>query len=91
MERLAQIATATTRPRPRSRRAGDGLRPAPPRVEARRPSSRRPTLVHLRYEVIQDVLVVRVLTPDLNDETTVAPLRAEIQSLFDTPCPAGWS
>ncbi len=58
----------------------------PPRPRAR-PSAvvLPPEVMHLAYEVIQDVLLLKILTPDLNDETTVAPLRAEVQALFDHP------
>jgi anti-anti-sigma factor len=38
---------------------------------------------HLRYEAIQDVLVITVLTPDLDDERTVGPVRSELTGVLE--------
>ncbi|HEX8200790.1 MAG TPA: FHA domain-containing protein [Isosphaeraceae bacterium] len=38
---------------------------------------------HLKFEAIQDVLVVRILPPDLDDERTVSPVRSELTTLLE--------
>lgn len=77
LQRLARLAE----PPPRPAAAPVSSPPKPT------PTQAAPGVLHLRYEVIQDVLVMTILTPDLNDETTVAPLRAEVQALFESPLP----
>lgn len=41
----------------------------------------------LRYDTVGDVLVVTLTTPELTDESTVAPLRHDLKSLLELPLP----
>ncbi len=41
----------------------------------------------LECEIIREVLVVRIRKPSLEDESTVGPLRYELQNFFDKPLP----
>ena len=61
--------------------------PEPPRPPARAAEIKPPALVYIDAEILQDVLVIRLLKDDLNDEGTVAPIRAELQILFDMDFP----
>jgi len=42
---------------------------------------------HVRFEVVRGVLVVTILTPDLNDEPSFHPIRFELLTLFEKPLP----
>jgi anti-anti-sigma factor len=42
---------------------------------------------HLGYEISQDVLVITILTPNLDDESAVGPIRSELHVLFEQPLP----
>ena len=42
---------------------------------------------HVRYQVHGDAVVVTILTPDLRDETQIAPIRHELMTLMEQPVP----
>jgi anti-anti-sigma factor len=44
-------------------------------------------IFHLRCELVSDVLVATILTPDLREEAAVAPIRRELQMLAEQPVP----
>ena len=71
----------------------DGVGPGPP-APPDLPSSRQASpahplgdrsihVQHLTYEFIQDILVVTPLTPDLDDDSAVGPIRLELATLLE--------
>lgn len=59
--------------------------PAPPPSSP--PSPSVAGLQHLACEVVRDVLVIAIRTPDLDDETTVAPVRHELLVVLEQMTP----
>lgn len=67
------LSTPAPKPVPKPAVSAPGGTPAP--------------LSALTFEVRDDSLIVTVLSPDLNDEPTVAPIRYELCELFERPLP----
>ena len=76
-----KVVEAATAPAP-----APAIAPAP--APAAGVGSRRPEgVAPLTYEVVGETLVVTLLWPDLNDESTVSPIRTELQALLERPLP----
>jgi anti-anti-sigma factor len=74
-------ATAATMVRPPVAEPGPApkLRPVPLRPIGAKPPGRRA----LSCDFVNDVMVVKILSTDLNEEETVSPVRYELRSLLD--------
>ena len=75
----AAMATATVEPPSEAARPSMPLLPIAPRPVL----SKSPLRKALSCEVVDDVMVVTILSADLNEEETVSPVRYELRTILD--------
>jgi len=83
----AKSAAGTSSARARSNQAQGATEPPAEATHGELPSAEELSTASLECEIVRGVLVARIRETRLEDETTVGPLRYELQCFFEKPLP----